>query len=153
MINRLEHFAFSISAISRDLHKIAADTMVKYDLKGPHAFYLLAISKYSEGITATQISDVSGRDKADVSRAVSLLEEKGLVRKANCGVHRYRAPITLTPQGREAADKVRTAARIAVEEAGKGLTEEQRRIFYEVLDIISANLHTISEVGLTSGLD
>ena len=35
-----------------------------------------------------------------------------------------------------------------MELAGKGLTEEDRRVFYTALDLIASNLRAISEEGL-----
>ena len=40
-------------------------------------------------------------------------------------------------------------ALVAVEMAGEGLQEEQRQVFYQVLNLISRNLHTICKDGLT----
>ena len=61
---------------------------------------------------------------------------------------RYRALLTLTEQGIAAAKAVSARAHVAVERAGAGLEEEQRHVFYQVLALISHNLHTICKDGL-----
>ena len=76
------------------------------------------------------------------------LERAGLVTRNGEGGSRYRAPLLLTPAGREAAQSVNALAAQAVERAGAGLTDWQRENFYQVLGMIAGNLHTISREGL-----
>lgn len=148
MIGRFEKFTFAISELSRYWHKIAADEMAIYGLKGPYAVYLVTMDRHPEGITAAKLSALCDKNKADVSRAMSALEEKGLIRRKSEGANLYRAMLTLTEQGKEAARHVKKMAEKAVEMGGKGLSDEQRESFYHCLEIISANLKEVSETGL-----
>lgn len=148
MVERFEKFIFSISEIYRYWHKIAADEMEKYGLKGPYALYFTAMYQYEEGITATQLSELCSRDKADVSRAISNLEKKGFVIKKGVNQNLYRARLALTDLGRSMAEKINEKAKLAVELGGKGLSDEHRAIFYEALDLIVSNLQTLSKEGL-----
>ena len=66
MVDRFERFSFSVFEISRCWHKLAAEEMAKYDLKGPHAIYLTVLQHNPEGLTAARICELCGRDKADV---------------------------------------------------------------------------------------
>lgn len=146
MIDRFERFSFAIFEISRCWHKIAAEVMAEYGLKGPHAVYLITMRRAGEGITAARLCELCSRDKADVSRAISLMEGKGLVKRE--GDSQYRALLTLTVEGERAADHVSDRARVAVEHAGSGITDEHREIFYSTLESITMNLQTLSKEGL-----
>lgn len=148
MISRFERFSSAISEISRYWHKIAADEMTKYGLKGPHAVYLITMYRYSDGITSAQLCELCRRDKSDVSRAISVMEEKGLIKREGVNQNLYRALLKLTDEGRTAAEHICERARIAVETAGTGISDEHRIIFYETLELIASNLQTISEEGL-----
>ncbi|MBO5259851.1 MAG: winged helix DNA-binding protein [Agathobacter sp.] len=148
MVERFERFLFTISEISRSWHKIAADEMEKYDLKGPHAIYLTTMYRYEEGITAARLSELCGKDKSDVSRMMNIMEKKGLVKKEGVNQNLYRALLKLTDEGKVAAEHVRERASLAVEIAGKDLTEEKREIFYESLETIASNLKELSKEGL-----
>lgn len=145
MIDRFERFSLAISEISRCWHKIAADEMEKYGLKGSHAIYLTTLCRYPEGITAARLCELSGKDKADVSRMMSIMEKKELVKKEGSS---YRARLMLTPAGMEAAEHVRSRATLAVERASRGLSDERRAVFYEALELIVSNLQNICEEGL-----
>ena len=148
MIERFERFSLAISEISKHWHKIAGEEMAKYGLKGPHATYLLTISHFEDGITAPQICEICGKDKADVSRMMSIMEKKGLVTKESIHQNMYRGVFKLTEEGKVATEHVRQRASLAVGLAGKDLDDEKRTIFYEALESIAENLREISKEGL-----
>lgn len=145
MLNRFHRFSYAISEISRCWHRIAADEMATYGLKSTHCVYLLTLYRHPEGLTATQLGKVCGKDKADVSRMMSIMEKKGLVKKVGAT---YRALLKLTQEGINAAEHVEKRAATAVELGGKGMSEAKRETFYQMLELIVENLQVISEEGL-----
>ncbi len=148
MIDRFERFSLAISEISRCWHKIASEEMEAYDLKGAHATYLTALHRHGEGLTAPQLSEICGKDKADVSRMMSLLEKKAMVEKVGGHQNGYGGMFVLTEAGMKAAEHVEKRASLAVELAGRELSEEQRAVFYAALGTITARLREISREGL-----
>ena len=148
MLNRFARFSLAISEIDRCWHKLAAEEMAKYDLNSPHAVYLNTLYQYPEGITAAKLGELCCKNKADVSRMVTILEKKGLVRKEAVGGNLYRAKLLLTDDGKLAAEHVQGRAALAVELAGSGMTDAERETFYRCLEQITANLQTLSKEGL-----
>lgn len=148
MIDRFERFSLAISEISRYWHKLAGEELTKYGLKGPHAIYLTAMHKCPEGITVPQLCEICGKDKSDASRMLSILEQRGLVKKQTLGGSHYRGKLQLTEEGKLAAEHVCRRASRAVEAAGRDLTEEEREIFYRSLDSITANLRELCKEGI-----
>lgn len=151
MVDRFERFSVAIAEISRCWHKLATDEMAKYGLKGSHAIYLTTMYRLKDGVTAPQLGELCGKDKADVSRMMSIMEAKGLVIKESTYQNMYRGLLKLTDEGKRAAEQVCERARVAVEVAGKGLTEENRAVFYEVLETITGNLRAMSREGIPLG--
>ena len=148
MLNRFARFSLAIAEIDRCWHKLAAEEMAKYDLNSPHAVYLNTLYQYPEGITAAKLGELCCKNKADVSRMVTILEKKGLVRKEAVGGNLYRAKLLLTDDGKLAAEHVQGRAALAVELAGSGMTDAERETFYRCLERITANLQTLSKEGL-----
>lgn len=148
MIDRFERFSLAISEISRYWHKLAAEELTKYGLKGPHATYLTTMYQYPEGITVPQLCEVCGKDKSDASRMISILEQKGLVTKQVVDGSLYRGKLRLTEEGKLAAEQVSQRASRAVEVAGKDLTDAERDSFYKSLDSITANLRELCREGI-----
>ena len=147
MINRFERFSFAISEISRYWHKLTSEEMEKYGLKGTHSVYLLTMFRFPDGITAPRLCELCGKDKSDVSRMMSIMEKKGLVKKEGIHQNLYGGVFKLTDEGKDAAEQVKKRASLAVELAGKDLTDESRKVFYNALESIAANLREISRVG------
>lgn len=148
MVERFERFSLAISEISRYWHKLTTEEMERYGLKGTHSVYLLAMLRYPDGITAPKLGEMCGKDKADVSRMMSIMEKNGLVTKQGIYKNLYRGVFKLTEKGREAADFVKRRAALAVEIAGRDLTEESRAVFYSALESIADNLKKLSINGL-----
>ena len=148
MVERFERFSFLISEVSRNWHKITSDEMEKYGLKGTHSVYLITMRRYPEGVTAPQLCELCGKDKSDVSRMMSIMEKKGLVKKEGIHQNLYRGVFKLTEEGMKAAEHVVKRANLAVELAGRELSDETRAVFYEAFEAISTNLRQISKDGL-----
>lgn len=149
MVERFEKFSLAISEISRYWHRIAAEELKPYGLKSTHAVYLTCMYQYPDGITAPNLAKACGKDKADVSRMMSVMEEKGLITKEGENAKLYRGTLKLTEQGQKVAAQITKRAELAVQRAGDGLTQEKREVFYEALDTITANLQRIAGEGLS----
>lgn len=148
MIDRFARFSLAISEIDRCWHKLAAEEMAKHDLNIAHAFYLTTLIQYPQGITAAKLSELCCKNKADVSRMISILEKKGLVRRETIAGKLYRAKLLLTEAGRQAATHVQGRAALAVELAGSDMTDTDRETFYRCLEQITARLQVLSKEGL-----
>ena len=147
MPDRFERFSFAMLEIYRHWHDIATEEMRRFGLKVPHALYLLTMQHYEEGITATQLAELCGRDKSEISRCMAILEKRGLVVRDQTS---YRALLRLTEDGKAAAAALRERAQLAVSLGGRGISEKNRTSFYETLELIAYNLQTISQAGLPS---
>ena len=88
-MDRFETFSLALFSISRCWNKIAGEEMRRYGLKGVHAFYLVTILRHDGELTAANLRELCGRDKADVSRSVSAMESMGLLSRT--GDNPYRA--------------------------------------------------------------
>ena len=149
MLERFAKFSRCLCQIDHYWHHLAAEEMASYDLNSAHAVYLNALHEAdTEGITAAQLGQLCGKNKADVSRMVCILEKKNLVKRVATGGNMYRAKLTLTEEGKKAALHVRKRAAVAVELAGNGLTGPERETFYKALELITANLQQLSQKGL-----
>lgn len=144
MVERFEKFSLSIAEISRCWHKLAAEEMKVYGLKGAHALYLTTLYRYPQGITVPELCELCLKDKSDASRMLAILEKKELVRKEGG----YGGTVQLTEAGLQAARQVRSRVCRAVEEAGKDLSAEEREIFYRALGSITENLQRLTCEGI-----
>lgn len=146
MIGTFERFSMTISDISKYCYKIAADEMKTLGLRGSFAIYLITLLRYPSGITAARLSELCGKDKSDVSRAMAELQKCGLVTKLS-GENDYRALLVLTESGRESAERCRASARYIEKIAREDVPPEDMDTFLRVLAMIGKRLRAISEDG------
>ena len=149
MIDRFEQFTYAINVIYRCVLKLERDEMEKYGCRASYALYLAIMTHFPEGLTATKLSELSDRDKAGISRIVTEMEENGLITRQCNRDNFYRAKLVLTEKGKKIAEHVQRKAIAAVSEAGAGISDENRKIFYECLGTIASNLKKISTEGLS----
>lgn len=148
MEDRFERFTLSIFEIEKCWHKLTGEEMAEYGLKGSHSVYLTALAKSKDGISATNLCEICGKDKADVSRMMKIMIDKGLIVKEGAYKNNYGGVYKLTKSGWEAAEKVKRKVNLAVEAASKNLSNENRKALYDSLDIISENLKTLVVEGI-----
>ena len=122
--------------------------MIKYGLTGAYAQYLVAMARFPDGITATELCEVCEKDKAAVSRILANMESKGLVMRKGRNSSTYRARLFLTEEGKHAALFINDRAKLAVKKAELGLTENEINLFYQILGLIASNLQGICQEGL-----
>ena len=146
MIDRFNLFVSSITEIYRAIHKIKIYEMSELGLKGNHVMCLFYLQQYKEGLTSTQLAKHCGEDKAAVSRALKELKEHELIQYEDLpGQRRYRSIITLTDKGTAITAKMYEKITKSVGLAAQGYSEEERRIFYDVLVRVTDNLRATVE--------
>lgn len=143
MEERYQLFTTLIAKCSRAIKKIKSNEMSGYNLKGLHVscLYYLHISK--KPLTATELCDICDEDKANISRAIDMLEEGGFVFCNSKTQKRYNCPISLTEKGNLVAKSVAEKIESIINLASFGLSEQDRKVFYSVLTLISNNLENI----------
>lgn len=139
MESRFETFTFLIAKINRCIKKVKTEEMDEFNLKSPHVSSLYYLYK-SSPLTAKELGDLCGEDKAALSRSLEFLENNGYITCDDNNKKRYRSPLTLTKKGTEIAEKISIKIDKILDLASIGLTEEKRKIMYEGLTLISKNL-------------
>ncbi len=148
MINRYEQFTTCVASLYRYVQKIERMEMARYGLKGAQAQCLLVIGRYPEGITASRLCEICEKDKAAISRTLAELENADMICRPAEEGKRYRVRLMLTEKGKTVTGQIRRTAERAVEQADRGLTEENRTICYESLALLAENLHRICQEGI-----
>jgi len=139
MIQRFETFTVLINKISRNIRRIKNQEMAEYGLRSTHVSCLYYLYS-TDSMTATDLCEKCEEDKATISRSLDFLEEKGYLLCRPKTAKRYKNPLILTEQGREAGKRITDKIQNVLEKIGIGLTEEERVSFYHSLTIISHNL-------------
>ncbi len=138
-------FTLQIAKCARCIRKIKQEEMETFDLKGPHVSCLYYLYKSDGSLTLKELCDICDEDKAYISRAVDSLEKDGYIVCDSKTEKRYKSPLTLTQKGKDSAEKMVRKIDQIVENAGLGITQENRENFYKTFKIISDNLEKMCE--------
>jgi DNA-binding MarR family transcriptional regulator len=144
MKERFETFTVLINKISRNIKKIKNRALAELGLRSAHVSCLYYLY-LSDGLTATELCERCEEDKATISRALDFLEERGYIEYQSKTQKRYKTPLFLTLQGKDAGKRVVDAVDRVLDEIGVGLTGEERRSFYACLAVISDDLDRITD--------
>ena len=137
MTERFEAFVGGITVCYKYIQRIKNAEMTELGLKGTHVMCLFFLNHNPGGLTAAQLCKLCAEDKAAISRTLATLQEKGYISSSG---GKYRALLTLTPPGKEAAKQLDSIIDQWVNLGGDGLCEEDRVIFYRTLELIAGNL-------------
>ncbi len=135
MDNKFENFTLTVLKLNKLVQKIKQAEMNGYGLKAIHVMCI-----YYAGlapVTAGELCRLTYEDKAAISRALSLLKQRGFI---NYDGGRYNAEVTLTEEGVKLYGYITKKAEAAVDAAAGDLTYEEHVIFNKVLASISEKL-------------
>lgn len=144
MKDRFKTFTILIYGISRSIRKIKTQEMSDFGLKSPHVSILYYLYK-EDGMTSRELCDVCEEDKAAVSRSIDFLEKNGYLACESKTEKRYKSPLLLTQKGRKTGKQIVEKIDRILLDASIGLSEENRKIFYESMSLINDNLKNICD--------
>lgn len=142
MDNRFEIFTLLITSINRSIQRIKSEEMAEYNLKSSHVSCLYFLYK-EESLTARDLCEICGEDKANVSRSIKFLEQNGYLVCESAPGKRYLCAIKLTEKGSQVAGALADKVDGIIDSASEGLTEQDRMTMYRSLSVINGNLNKI----------
>ena len=131
--------------IAKTVQAMKSQKMTAYGLKGTNATCLCRILLSENGLTATELATACGIDKAQVSRAMTELAERGLVCRDDRNGRRYKQKYHLTDAGVIAATDITEATRDVREALYRGIDENDLQVFNDVLARMCNNFRIFSQ--------
>lgn len=131
--NRFEIFSTSVSQLVKSVTALKSRKMAKYGLKGTGALCLCQILESDGGMTAAELGKRGEIDKAQISRCMAELTEKGLVYLDEQNGRKYKQKYRLTDYGFEVATDVQKTSDILQGALRSGITPEELDSFYRTL--------------------
>lgn len=144
MHERFTNFTLLITRISRSIRRLKTEEMKKWGLKSHHVSCLYYLYR-SKSLTATELCDLCGEDKASLSRAIEFLEDEGYILCNSKIQKRYRTPLKLTEKGIEAGKRISDKVDYVLSATAVGVSDEEREIMYKALSAICLSLEKLEE--------
>lgn len=142
MIERFEIFTNNISIVYKGIQKLKNDTMKEFGLKGNHLMCLFYLEKHEEGLTASQLCELIGNDKAAVSRSLSeLYKLEHIYYDDFSGGKKYNTIVKLTEKGKNVTGVIMNeVCRVVDEVSLKNMDEDRRTEFYRSLRTLANSI-------------
>ena len=137
-------FTGLFSRVGKALRRAQEKYTRDFGLRSVHVFCLLRLLDAPGGLSATELSERCGVDRAQISRVTAELEGAGLICEAAPGSkRRYRGSLTLTEPGREKAAMMNNIVAEKLSAVSGELDEHDVEVFYRVLRAILERIEDI----------
>ena len=143
--DHFEIFSTSIAQLIKAVQYLKSRKMAQYGLKGTNALCLCQILESENGLTAGELATQGEIDKAQVSRCMAELIEKGFVYREETEGRRYKQKYRLTPDGEHAAKDIQATARRIQDAVGKDVSDDDLDVFYCTLYKLCENFNELLE--------
>ena len=143
--DHFEIFSTSVAQLVKAVQQLKNRKMAQYGLKGTNALCRCQILESDDGLTAVQLSTQGEIDKAQVSRCMAELIEKGFAYREETEGRCYKQKYRLTPEGEIAAKDILATARRIQEAVGKDVSDDDLDVFYGTLYKLCENFSALLE--------
>ena len=134
-----ESFSTLLGAATKSLERLKSKGMEEFGLSGTHTLCLRRLYDAPEGLTRTELSVLLSVDRAQITRVIGELLEKGFVTETGRGSG-YRKKCLLTEKGRETTAEVNAIVERINRFVSGDISPERLRGFYDTLEEICDNL-------------
>ncbi len=136
------HPGLLIAAARRRIKRAVLDRVAGWRLTAPQ-FWMIVVVEERPGISQVEIAARTRAEAPDVSRALSALTERGLVRTEADPEDRRRTQVWLTRSGARLARELSPVARSLREAMVAGMTREEVATLCAALQRVVANLDAL----------
>ncbi|WP_144395486.1 MarR family winged helix-turn-helix transcriptional regulator [Pleionea sediminis] len=134
MIDLSNHLPFRIAVLSNTIKRTTSETFVANSSMSPRDWRVLVIIGVSEKATASMIVEMTGMDKATVTRACQSLEKQKLIYRKAHPEDKRSTLLRLTQVGQQEFTERLPQLKASDKEYRSPLTEGEAAIFLELIN-------------------
>ena len=142
--DRYELFHQMISNASKTINRLKGRYMSRYGLSGTHTICLRQLFENEAGFTKSEIADCCDIDKAQITRIIGELMEKGYV-SSDESKKAYNRKFFLTESGKRITNEINEVVVAINRYVSEDIPIEDIKRFYETFEIINGKLKDYEE--------
>ena len=142
MENQKHPFGMALGSMMREVIRLLKKRILEQaDIKltTEQIGLLLVISMNKEEVIQQELACSLGKDKSAILRTIDLIEAKDLIKRVSDTADRRKKYLMITKKGERVIDQYLAIENELTILLQKGLTEEEIKTFYKVVDHIKAN--------------
>lgn len=144
MQERFVMFTTLLANINRSIYRIKSEFMSEYDLKSSHVSCLYYLH-HGLAKSPSELARVCEEDKANISRALKELEERGFITRLRDSRGRRSGRIAVTDEGREIGEFITKQIDGVLSIVEGPVDDGERSVMYTVLTKISSSLARLAD--------
>ena len=138
-------FSSLLNDAQKSIARIKYKKMDSYGLGSAHTLCLCILDEHKDGLSKTELASLCGVDKAQISRIISELLEKGFVTVAT-PERNYKQKYILTESGMGIASEIKGIILDINNFVSGGIPKEEIDAFYATFKTICENLIKAEEI-------
>lgn len=142
---RYTRFSIAIEHMAKTLQKYKNEKLAVFGLRSMHLMFMFQLNQAGKGLTGSELAAICSVDKAFISRVTGELCGAGYVEYKDKNGSRYKNKLVLTDAGRQIMAQVNAMIDDTISAVTRGITDEQFRTFYTVLETIDRNLENLPD--------
>lgn len=104
-------------------------------------FGILLVLSLGDGLYQTQIANILGKDRPNITRMIDVLEKRGFIRREKDANNRRILKVYLTEEGKAIADKAKPLKDRMNETQYRGMTDEEILTLVRLLKKVRENIY------------
>lgn len=144
-IGGFETFSSMLGSATKSLERLKSKGMEEFGLSGTHTLCLRQLYDTPTGLTRTELAARLSVDRAQITRVIGELLEKGFVSESGYGSG-YRKKCILTEKGRTATAEINAIVERINHFVSGDIPPERLSEFYKTLGEICENLKKAEEL-------
>ena len=144
--DRFEAFYGLLGSATKSIYRLKSKGMLPFGLTSSHTICMRKLYEKRDGVTRTQLTKLCAVDKAQISRIIETLTEKGYAVEKRGAQANYRSKIMLTEEGIRVTEEINDIVIRINEYVSGNIPENDIIIFYETFNKICDNLKKAEEL-------
>ncbi len=136
-------FGKLIQCFDKRMRKVQDNMLSKFNLTHFHAWYLANLHRYGE-MNMTDLTNKIGVDKANTTRAVKDLINKGYIEKIGNSERKFN--IRLSEKGKNVAQKFKDRIDKMMKDSFKYFNEDEKIKFFELLNKLFNGVNNVRNI-------
>ena len=142
--DRFIKFSALLNSAEKSISRMKHKRMGIYGLDNAHTLCVCVLSEAEEGLTKTELANLCGVDKAQISRVVTALQRKNFV-ETEPGNRAYKQKYTLTEEGKKVSAEISALILEINSYVSDNIPKEHIDNFYSTFSTICENLKKAEE--------
>ncbi|MDZ7668731.1 MAG: MarR family transcriptional regulator [Gammaproteobacteria bacterium] len=135
------HLPYRLARLTNLIRQSTSDEYLKHTGMSGREWRVLGMIGLRGPLSAAETAELTGMDRATITRSVDRLETQGYVQRESDARDRRRLVLQVTPRGRRKCDQIIPLMREDGAEYDALLSAREKKLLFDIIDRLEARAH------------